>query len=358
MNRSSYIAIGIVVVLVAYFGIRSLGRGSLSDARPEAVVHASTETPQAVFETLNAEPHPLRIVNKGRTAADKIVSVKAGTSGNVVSTPAREGSFVKAGTLLCGLDIEARAARVKEAEAYVESAKVEFEAARDLAAKGLAPANREAATKASLDAAEAALNTAKVELSKTQIRAPFDGIFETRIAEAGDFLAPGQPCGVLVDMDPVIVTVEVSETDAGRIAPGMEATARLADGRILPAKVRYVSRTASGATRTFIVEAELQTGDAIVPAGISSELIVPLGDVPATLISAGLLTLSDSGQLGIRYVTHQSTVEFVEVQVIDQSPAGTWVTGLPASANVITLGQDYLSDGVKVKPVRAGGAQP
>ncbi|HPE47639.1 MAG TPA: efflux RND transporter periplasmic adaptor subunit [Hyphomonas sp.] len=358
MNRSTFIAVAIVVALIAWFGFNSLKRGSLSSHEAASQEQAADETPEAVIETLVAEPHMLQIDAKGRTAPDKSVTVKAGTSGNVVSTPAKEGNFVKAGTLLCGLDVEARAARVKEAEAARDSARVDYEAAASLAAKGLGAANLATGAKAKLDAAGAALDAAKVELSKTQIRAPFDGIFETRIAEAGDFLAPGQACGVLVDMDPVIVSVQLSEAQAGRLTTGLDGHTRLANGKTYPVKLRYVARTADGPTRTFLVEAAIQSGEDEVPAGITAELFVPIGQVPATMISAGLLTLSDQGQLGVRYVEADNTVQFAPVTVIDQTPEGTWVTGLPATAKVISLGQDYLADGVTVKPVASHGAQP
>ena len=358
MNRSTVIAATILVVILAWFGVRSLLRGSISTHKEETVIAAADDAPQAVIETLTAEPHMLRIHAKGRTEPDKSVTVKAGTTGTVVSTPAKEGSFVKAGTLLCGLDVEARAARVQEAEAQRDAARVDYEAAAKLAEKGLGPANQATAAKARLDAAEASVNSAKVELSKTQIRAPFDGIFETRLAEAGDFLSAGQACGDLVDMSPVIVSVQVSESQASKLSVGMTAEALLADGTRFPATLRYVARTASGTTRTFLVEAALETGEASVPAGVTSELVVPVGDVPATLISAGLLTLNDAGQLGLRYVAEDDTVRFAPVAVVDETMDGTWVTGLPQTANLISLGQDYLSEGVKVTPVPATGAQP
>ena len=358
VNRSTIIAASILFAILAYFGVRSLMRGSISSHKEEHVVETSDDVPEAVVEILTAEPHMLRLRAKGRTEPDKSVTVKAGTTGTVVATPAKEGSFVKAGTLLCGLDVEARSARVQEAEAQRDSARVSYEAAASLAEKGLGPANQATAAKAQLDAAEASVNAAKVELSKTQIRAPFDGVFETRLAEAGDFLTPGQGCGVLVDMDPVIVSVEVSETHASQLAMGMAADAHLADGNNFPATLRYVARTASGPTRTFLVEAALETGDKTVPAGVTAELIVPVGEVPATRISAGLLTLSDAGQLGVRYVEDDNTVRFAPVNVVDETPAGTWVSGLPARARIISLGQDYLAEGVTVTPVQAGGAQP
>jgi len=356
VNRSVAIATSLLVVIVAYFGIRSIMRGSISSRSDVVVADTASEIPEAIVENVSSSMHLVVLEAKGRTAPDKAVTVKAGTTGTVVATPAREGSFVRKGALLCGLDVEARHAQLKQAEAQRDSAKIEFDAAHSLATKGLTPANREAAAKATLDAAEAAVNAAKVELAKTQIRAPFDGVFETRLAEAGDFLAPGAACGVMVDMTPVIVAAEVSQEYAGRLKLGMDATAKLASGESYPARVRYISRTASESTRTFLVEAELETGDAVVPAGVSASLILPVDSEPATLISPALLTLSDAGELGLRYLEADDTVQFAPVRVIDEGAGGIWVTGLPDTARVISMGQDYLSEGVKVKPVTTGGA--
>ncbi len=358
VNRSVLIAISIFALILLYFGVRSAMRGSVSSNHEEVVAVSASDSTEAIVVTVGSKPHPMTLEAKGRTAPDKVVTVKAGTAGNVVSTPVREGTFVKKGTLLCGLDIEARNARLKEAEAQRDAARIEFEAAQQLAAKGLAPANRELATKASLDAAEAGVNSARVEIGRTQIRAPFDGVFETRLAEAGDYLSPGAPCGVVVDLDPVIVSAEVTEAQAGRLKTGLEAMATLADGRTFPATLRYVARTASAETRTFQIEAELNAGDEIVAAGVTASLSVPLGEVAATNIPLSLLTLSDTGTLGVRFVSADQTVGFAPVQVIDEGPDGAWVTGLPETVSLIAMGQDYLNEGVKVTPVAGSGARP
>lgn len=358
MNRSVLIAISILALILLYFGVRSVMRGSVSSLREEAVVAASSDSTEAIVISAVSQAHPMRLNAKGRTAPDKVVTVKSGTAGNVVSTPVREGTFVKRGTLLCGLDIEARNARLREAEAQRDAARVEFEAAQQLAAKGLAPANREAATRASLDAAEAAVNAAKVEIGRTQIRAPFDGVFERRLAEAGDYLSPGAACGVVVDLDPVIVAAEVTEAQAGRLTSGLDATVTLADGRTFPAQLRYVARTASDLTRTFAIEAELDSGGENIKAGVTASLQIPLGNVPATNIPLSLLTLSDTGTLGVRFVNDDNTVGFAPVQVIDEGPDGAWVTGLPETVRLIAIGQDYLNEGVKVTPIARGGARP
>lgn len=354
MNRSVLIAALILAAIIAYFGVRSVIRGSLSSEHAVAATAREAAVPQALVIEASAAPHTIRISAKGRTAPDKAVTLKSGTSGTVVSTPVREGTFVKAGTLLCGLDVEARSARLREAEAGRDAARIDYDAAVSLAAKGLTPANREAAARASLDAAEAAVNAARVELGRTQIRAPFDGVFERRLAEAGDYLTPGGACGLLVDLDPVIVAAEVTEAQAGYLQPGMEAEAVLADGRRMPAKLRFVARTASEQTRTFPIEAELDTGDALVAAGVTASLSIPAAEVPATLVARSLLTLSDSGELGVRMVSAENRVAFAPVRIIDETPEGAWVTGLPARVTLVAMGQDYLNDGVEVTPVPQG----
>lgn len=354
MNRSVLIAAIILAAIIAYFGVRSVMRGGLNSEHAQAATAREAPVPQALVIEASAAPHTLRVSAKGRTAPDKSVTLKSGTSGTVVSTTVREGTFVKAGTLLCGLDIEARSARLKEAEAARDTARIEYEAAVALAAKGLTPANREAATKASLDAAEAAVNAARVELGRTQIRAPFDGVFERRMAEAGDYLTPGGACGLLVDLDPVVVAAEVTEAQAGYLQPGMMAEAVLADGRQFPAKLRFVARTASEQTRTFPIEAELETGEALVAAGVTASLSIPAAEVPATLVPRSLLTLSDGGELGVRMVGQDNRVAFASVRVIDETPDGAWVTGLPAQVTLVAMGQDYLNDGVLVNPVAQG----
>lgn len=358
VNRSILIALCILVAILAYFGIRSAMRGSLTVATPAAIETVASETADVIVERVTAKPRNLTLKIKGQTAPDKTVTVKSGTQGTVTSTPAKEGSYVKQGALLCGLDVESRAARVKEAEANRDAAKVDYDAAVTLASKGLAPANRETAALAALNAAEAAVNSAKVELSKTQIRAPFAGIFETRLAERGDFLNPGGACGILVDMTPVIVTAEVSEQHAGQVKTGAAATVTLVNGKTYPAMLRYVSRSASPATRTFLIEAALETGEAEIPAGVTAEISIPVEQVMATKISSGLLSLGDNGTVGVRYVDDNNTVHFQPVEVVEEGPEGSWVTGLPETTMIVSKGQDFLSEGIKVTPIEQNGAAP
>ena len=249
------------------------------------------------------------------------------------------------------MDVEAREANVQQAEAQRAAALIDFEAAQALAKKGLTPANREAAAKAALDAATAAVSSAKIELSKTKIRAPFSGIFETRFAEAGDFLSPGGDCGMVVDMTPVLVTAQVTDEQASFMRPGLKAVAKLANNKEFPATVRFVAQMADARTRTFAVEAALQSGNARVSAGVTASLRIAMDETDAIKLSPALLTLAEDGVIGIRYVDAANFVRFANVTIIDNADDGVWVTGLPDTVRVITVGQEFLSDGIEVNPL-------
>ena len=65
------------------------------------------------------------------------------------------------------------------------------------------------------------------------------------------------------------------------------------------------------------------------------------------------MALSDDGDVGVRYIDSQNLVRFAYTQTIDETENGIWVTGLPETTELIIQGQDFVSIGTEVKPVRA-----
>ena len=104
-------------------------------------------------------------------------------------------------------------------------------------------------------------------------------------------------------------------------------------------------------TRTFAVEAALDTGQAPVSAGVTADLTIPLEEIDAIKLSPAMLTLADNGDVGVRMVDADDVVRFQQVTIIDDAEDGIWVTGLPTEVRVVSEGQDYLATGLKVEPV-------
>lgn len=346
---AGFILLALMIYFVASMIFRSPDHGAATTERGIAA-SVDREIPNVLVRPVETRLRAVHAVLKGSTQPDREVTVRSETMGTVSNARAVEGQPVKSGAVLCGLDIESRAARIAEAEASVDAARLDYEAARQLEEKGWTTSNNAAAAKAALDRAEAGLAAARIELSKTTIRAPFDGIFETRLAERGDFLSVGAPCGRVVDLDPIVVAVDATEEQFSAIAVGDPVDVTLSTGPTVEGKVRYVARTASTQTRTFRVEIEIPNADYAIAAGITASAKIRLSETQALRITPASLVLHDDGRVGVRFVDDADTVQFAEVRIIDDSPDGIWVAGIPDGVRLLSAGQDFLKEGVKVNP--------
>ncbi len=369
MPRVLTILLAAAAIVAAFFGIRSLMNTGPAIAKVQAdavptldrPMTQQTQTPprngmQVIVKRSTAEIRPLYISISGRTEAGRTVTVKAETTGTITSAPATEGKIVERGEVLCSLDVEGRAAKVREAEAEAKRKQLDYNAAVELAAKGWASEARAANAKAALEATTAALEVAKSDLSKTQMRAPFKGIFEKRLADVGEFLAPGGSCGVVVQLDPLVVVADAPETNVGSVKVGAPARLRLSDGQEAEGKVRYIAKTADAATRQFRVEIEMSNPRNAIPVGRVAEIRVQTGEGDAHKINPVLLTTDEQGRVGVRYIDVGGVVGFAPTDTVGETADAVWVAGLPHDVLLVAEGQDNVKAGLRVTPVFRDGA--
>jgi hypothetical protein len=108
--------------------------------------------------------------------------------------------------------------------------------------------------------------------------------------------------------------------------------------------------SAASETRTFLAEIEVENADGAIPAGISAEVIIPTGEATAHFLSPSIVSLDTQGVLGIKTVNTDNVVEFFPIQVVKAQIDGIWVTGLPETVDVITVGQGYVNEDETVSP--------
>ncbi|MDC0375464.1 hypothetical protein OAN00_07820, partial [Pseudomonadales bacterium] len=75
----------------------------------------------------------------------------------------------------------------------------------------------------------------------------------------------------------------------------------------------------------------------------------PVRETFAHLVSPASLSLDRNGQLGIKILDAAKRAVFNPVEIVDESPEGVWVAGLPQRATVITVGHEDVSDGQAVQ---------
>ena len=282
----------------------------------------------------NSIPYQEEILIKGFAEADKKVELKSETSGKVTALPIQQGSFVKKGDVICSLF-------VAEKESFFKKAELEFKSAEKLFDEGLYSSNQ-------LQNSKSNFERAKLELDNASIKAPFDGIVDRIAIDEGDFLTRGSTCATLLDLDPMILAGEISESDLMNISKGSPALIETIDGNKFNGKISYIASSANPVTHTFRIEVEVENKQSLIKDGASAKIYISGKEQLANLVPLSILRLDDQGNLGVRLVSSQGTVEFKKIDLIQDTKNGVWVSGLPSSSKIITVGQDYVNDGEKV----------
>ena len=349
VNRSVLTSLAVLVGIGLWVGSGAFNNDADTVQSAEAIkTRSMNETLFSVVAREISASDTIAIVRlQGRTEADRVVTLASETSGTIINLPTPKGRPVQKGQLICQIDAGARAAMLAEARAKRDAARINYEASQKLFEKGHISKSQRATSKANFDAAAAAVKKHQVELARTKIKAPFDGILDQLPLKTGAFIAPGQPCGTLIDKDPLLVVAHVAESQITKIRNGAPATAVLATGEKVTGFVRYVAESPSRATRTFQIEVEVENKDFLLRDGVSADLEIESKRVRASQIPRSALILDDEGRLGVR-VLEGDIVAFREVAILSDQTEYSTVTGLGETEVVIIRGGDFTRSGQRV----------
>ena len=354
MNKAQLTALTILLAGVAWIGSGVLtGNGTdTSDANADSDINqVEVVVPSVRVVESAAQPFESDIVLQGRTAASQMVELRAEVSGRAEEILVREGQPVSKGDAILKIAVNDRAARLDQARAAIEQRRIQVEAARQLAKQNFGTQVRLAEAEAQYQQAKADAVRFELDLANTTVRAPFDGIFDTRETDIGAVLNVSDKIGTVVDLDPLKVTGQISERNVRDVKIGMRGSMVLSDGTEVDGEISYVASVSDPSTRTFKIELLVPNPDSDILAGLAAQLRLPAGEVVAHSVSPSVLTLANSGQIGIKTVDANKTIRFWPVQILDDGPQGTWVSGLPQNATIVVFGQDYVAVGQKVLPV-------
>src|SRR5690606_17305378 len=125
--------------------------------------------------------------------------------GRIEAIPFAEGTAAKKDELLIQIDDRIQAAEVKQAEAELNLARMNYSRAKMLKEKGAGTVSNFDTMQANLNVSQAALDLSRAQLEKTRITAPFDGIMGLRLVSPGDYVNPGQDLASFQSNNPMKV---------------------------------------------------------------------------------------------------------------------------------------------------------
>ena len=365
MPRIKFHQVAALVVFVATAAWVATGEfssvGSAANENPAEQPKAEAETPKVSLRTVAViDPprieHSRAIRLSGTTEADKRTVLTTRAGGIIAELPVKLGSTVKTGDLILKLEAEGKQAAVDTARQTLIQREAETEAARKLAESGNLPKLQLDNSLSALAQAKSQLEAAIAELGRIEVRAPFDGVIDKVDVELGSPVGSGAQVVTLLSLDPILAIGEVNERDLAHVKPGNEAEVRLVSGREVKGTVRYISRAASAATRTYRTEIAVPNEDRAIPAGMTAEITVRAEPVEATVLPRSVLTLSNDGDIGIRAVNDDNVVVFYPIDIVDDTPRGIVLGGIPKGVRIIVAGQQLISEGDTVKAVQADDA--
>lgn len=350
------VARGLPVPLLALALVLS-GCGGDEQAGPQA----------AVVDTVHvrAEDVPRIVAAVGTVEAEHQTAVGAEVQGQVAGILKDEGSEVVAGTPVIQLDPQPYRFTVQLAQADLARARATLENDqrllerydRLLAAGAVDPQTvddlkaRVASGQAAVEQTQAALATARWDLSKTTIRAPFAGTVGKRHVELGQFVDVQEEIFDLVDARPVKVRFGIPEINAAEIEVGDAVTFRVRSDTVSAraAEVDYVSPEVDRATRTFEVTAAYANAELEIVPGSFADINVTTSvhEGAAVVPEAALYTEGDQNYI---FVVADSTAHRRTVQLGSRVDGMVEiVSGVRPGEAVITAGQNQVRDGGLVR---------
>ena len=183
-----------------------------------------------------------------------------------------------------------------------------------------------------------------IEIARTTLLAPFEGIIGAGHVELGDFVRIGDVAATIVDLDPILAVGSVSERQIGGLRKGGVAEVTLVDGTSHTGAIRFIAPVADPQTRTYRVELEIENSNYGIRDGITADIRFPLGEARAHLASPSILTQNDDGIVGVRSVDSEDIVRFKPVEILADEPRGVWLGGLPDRVRLIVVGQEFVID--------------
>jgi len=360
------------IAIVAVVGVRIAGEradGATESAAPPAMMAMPVPVVSVVKRTL-----PIYLEYPGRIESIRSIALEARVSGYIDAQPAADGADVNSGDLLYKIDprdleaaLDQANAQAQRDQASLEYAKANFGRGEELVKNGFVTKDAYDQRASSMHQAEAALaldhaaiEAARLNLGYTEIRAPFAGRLGRNQAAKGALVGPASgPLNTLVELDPIYVTFNPSESDLVEIAHAratgkIDAEISLTDksDSVHKGELTFLDNVVDKATGTIAARVTIANADFTLLPGQYVRVRLHIKDEPDAFMAPQ--TALGSNQMG-KFVYVVGAGDKVEQRLLTLGPMdGDLVSvtkGLSEGDRVIVGNLQKIMPGSPVKPL-------
>ncbi|MCB1768870.1 MAG: efflux RND transporter periplasmic adaptor subunit [Candidatus Competibacteraceae bacterium] len=296
-------------------------------------------------ETLNVE-----VTAVGTLRADEAVVIRSEIAGRVATLHFREGQAVRRGEPLVTLDQEEYQAQLASSAAQLALEESSYQRLQDMDRKNLTSQQNLDEAKARLDTARAQQELNRVRLSKTVIRAPFDGVIGLRQVSPGAYIKPGDDIANLESIGAMKLDFRVPEVYLARLAVGQTLAIRVdaySDQRFDGA-IYAIDPALDEETRTVLLRARLPNQGNKLRPGLFARVNLILEQRENALVAPEQAIVPVGQQIFVYRVVDGKAVTTPVKLGLRQPGQVEILEGLQAGDQVVTDGQLKIRDGVPV----------
>jgi RND family efflux transporter MFP subunit len=353
--------LSLLILMITFIGFSLVSCKGVKKVEKENLVNVRVQP----AEKKKVQPY---LETTGTLNAYEEVSVSSEVDGIVRQLKVEEGSLVNKGSLLVEindvdytLDLKRSEAASKQAEANLDNAQAEYKRQEALYKEELVTkqqfddiTTKVALAKAALDGAKATLAMSREKLTRTKVYSPLNGAVKEKKISVGDYVRNGTPLLQLIRVNPLKLNFTVSEKDAASIKIGQEVAFSV---DAYPAKqfkgtVSLLYPNLEEKTRTLQAEALVPNFDRLLKPGFFVKILIYTAVQREVVLAPITALLYDNSVIRIFVVEGNKARErvikiggkygeFVEV-----------LEGLQEKEQIVVIGQNNLSEGVKVNVAR------
>ena len=301
-----------------------------------------------LVEKIKVSEFNKKIILRGHTRHSRQVIIKSQVEGKISAINFSKGSDVSAGDIIVLIDPEDKIAKQKEMEALLEQRKKEYEVAEKLFKEGFRSEVKLSESRTNFEKALASFEKSQVALNNTKVMIPFDSFLEDSFVELGDYVKKGDKIVKIVDLDPIFLSASANENEVMNLKIDQKGIAILNNGEKFKGHINYISSSADNNTRNFKIQLEIKNSKKKILSGLSGEIQINLLPTDAFFIPSSVVTLNQSGDLGIKIIENNK-VKFFKIDIISDTGKGFWIkTNNVDELMLISRGQEFVVEGESV----------
>ncbi|HKC52438.1 MAG TPA: efflux RND transporter periplasmic adaptor subunit [Myxococcota bacterium] len=324
--------------------------------------------PPPVVEVITVEPETIRdtIILVGQLESEHSVELRPEIDGMVESIEFVEGQTVKKGDVLFGLRDSEQRAHAREATARAKLAEEIFRRISLLAAQEVSARVEFDRAQAELEVARAEAQLREVELEKTKVRAPFDGVVGLRLVSPGERVRRSTPLVKVDAVDRLQLVFAVPEIGVPFVRTGMPVTVTVKPFPEIrfAGEVFFVSPTLDATTRRLTLKAWVPNPGRKLQPGLFANLEVQLAERPNAVVVPDAAILVDQGGSFVWRIGADGKATRAPVEIGLRKAARVEIaSGLEAGDRIVSAGTQKVTEGAAVvvaetDPAAAEVAEP